>query len=185
MKSVELTAHFQKVIDHFKEDLAQVRTGRATAALVEKVKVEAYEGASPLTLEEVASINVPEASTILITPWDKSTMPAIDRALRTIPGASFNPVMERDSLLLPIPPLSEERRRELVKLVKSKLEESRVAIRNIRQDEMKSLDEMEENGVISEEERHRTREAVEAEVKKFNDLLEEVAKKKEEELLRV
>lgn len=184
MKSGELTTHFQKVVDHFKEELAQVRTGRATASLVENVKIEAYAG-TVLTLKEVASINVPDATSILITPWDKSTLPAIDKALRTIPGASFNPVLERDAVLLPIPPLSEERRHEFVKLVKSKLEESRVAIRNIRQDEMKSLDEMEKNGVISEEERHRTRELVEMEVKKFNELLEEVAKKKEEELLRV
>lgn len=184
MKTREFTEHLQKVVDHFKEDLLQVRTGRATSSLVENVKVEAYVG-STLTLREVASINVPDAGTILITPWDKSIIPAIDKALRTVAGASFNPVVERDALLLPIPPLSEERRHELVKLVKSKLEESRVAIRNIRQDEMKSLDEMEENGVMSKEDRFRSREEVEAEVKKFNEALEVVATKKEEELLRV
>jgi len=184
MKTKEFTEHLQKVVDHFKEDLQQVRTGRATSSLVEKVKVEAYPG-SVLTVEEVASINVPDASTILITPWDKSTIPAIDKALRQVPGASFNPIVERDALLLPIPPLSEERRRDLVKLVKSKLEESRVAIRNIRQDEMKSLDEMEENGKISREDRFRIREEVEAEVKKFNEVLEAVASKKEAELLKV
>lgn len=184
MKSVELTNHLQKVVDHFKDDVATIRTGRATSALVENVKVEAYPG-SFLTVREVASIAVPDPASILITPWDKSTLNALDKALRTVPGASFNPVVDRDSVRLPIPPLSEERRKDFARLVRSKLEESRVAIRNIRQDEMKSLDEMEENGVISKDDRFRERDAVETEVKRFNEVLEDVAKKKEEELLRV
>ncbi|MCX6783639.1 MAG: ribosome-recycling factor [candidate division WWE3 bacterium] len=184
MKASEFTSHLQKVVDHFKEELAVIRSGRATSALVEDVKVEAYAG-SLMSLRELASITVPDPTVIIITPWDTSTIPAIEKALRTINGASFNPVADKSQLRLPIPPLSEERRREMVKVVRMKLEDARVAIRNIRQDEMKTLDEEEENGAISKDERFKTRETVEIEVKKFNSHLEDAASKKEQELLRI
>jgi len=184
MKIHELTQKLQKVVEHFQEELTTIRTGRATASLVENVKVEAYPG-SFLGIQELASITVPDPSSIFISPWDKSTISAIDKALRQVPGASFNPVTDKDNLKLPIPPLSEERRLDLVKLVKTKLEESRVSIRNIRQTEMKSLDEMEENGVISKEDKFREREEVEKVIKEYNEKLEDLSSKKESDLLKV
>ena len=184
MSMAELSAKLQKVTDHFKETLNEIRTGRATAAIVDNLRVEAYPG-SFLTLKELASINVPDASSIFITPWDKTTIAPIEKALRQVPGASFNPVVDETSIKLPIPPLSEERRKEMVKLVKARLEESKVAIRNVRQTEMKSLDEQEQEGVISKEEKFRVREEVETVVKGFVDVLEDLARKKESELLRV
>jgi len=184
MSLAELNSKLQKATDHFKETLNEIRTGRATASLVDNLRVEAYPG-SFLTLKELASINVPDASSIFITPWDKTTVSPIEKALRQVQGASFNPVVDDTSIKLPIPPLSEERRKEMVKLVKVRLEESKVAIRNVRQTEMKSLDEQEQEGVISKEEKFKVREDVEATIKEYVEVLEELAKKKEEELLRV
>ena len=184
MLTRELNSKLQKATDHFKETLNEIRTGRATSSLVDNLRVEAYPG-SFLTLKELASINVPDASSIFITPWDKTTVAPIEKALRQVQGASFNPVVDDTSIKLPIPPLSEERRHEMAKLVKVRLEESKVAIRNVRQTEMKSLDEQEQEGVISKEEKFRVREEVETTVKEYVEVLEDLASKKEQELLRV
>lgn len=184
MKIHELKEKVESRISHLKTELATVRTGRANASLVEDIRVEAYEGTPPLAVKELATIGVPEPTTLTIRPWDLSIIPKIEKAIRNAPGG-LNPVTFDDTIRLVLPPLSQERRLELIKIVKTKSEEAKVEIRQIRQDEMQSINEMEENGVMSEDERFRTKEEVEKIIKEKTLEVEQIAKEKEEELLRV
>jgi len=184
MKIHELKEKIDQRIFHFKSQLAPIRTGRAFPSLVEEIKVEAYEGALPLTIKELATIGVPEPTTITIKPWDLSLIPKIEKALRATPGG-LNPSVYDDTIRLALPPLSEERRQELVKVIKVKVEETKVEVRQIRQDEMRSVDEMEKNGVISQDERFRLREEVEKLIKEKSLEVENLGKDKEQDLLRL
>ncbi len=184
MKLPELREKIEDRINHLKAALMTIRTGRATGSLVEDVKVLAYEGAAPLSVKELASISLPEPTVISIKPWDLSILPKIEEAIRQAPGG-LSPVVFDDTIRVPLPPLSEERRQDLVKVVKTKMEETKVAVRQIRQDEMRSLDEMERNGVISQDERFRQRETVEKIVKEKTHAVEELGRVKEQELLKV
>lgn len=183
MELGDLQQKLKATLEHLREQLAVIRTGRANSSLVEKIRVEAYEGAASLTVKELATITSPEPNLIVIAPWDLSIIPKIESALRQAPGLGVSPVVFDNLIRVPLPPLSEERRREMVKLLKTKLEEARQAVRNIRQDAMRSIDEMEENGVISEDERFRRREEVEKAVREANFALRKMGEEKERELL--
>lgn len=184
MKIHDLKEKIESRVSHLKSELATVRTGRANASLVEDIRVEAYEGSPPLAVKELATIGAAEPTTLTIRPWDLSIIPKIEKAIRNAPGG-LNPVTFDDTIRLVLPSLSQERRLELTKIVKSKVEESKIEIRQIRQDEMQSINEMEENGVISQDERFKTREEVEKIVKEKTLEVEQIAKEKEEALLRV
>lgn len=184
MKIAELKAKIEERIQHLKQEFAAIRTGRVTSGLVEHVKVNAYGGSTPLTVRELATIATPDFTTITIHPWDAHILPKIEEALRRAPGG-LNPVVFDDLIRINLPPLSQERREELVKVVKTKVEETKVEIRQVRQDEMRSIDEMEQNGVISEDERFRLREEVEKIVKEKTHEVEETGRSKEQELLKV
>lgn len=184
MKIHELKEKIDQRISHLKSELSTIRIGRANASLVEEIKVDAYDGSPSLSIKELATIGVPEPTTITVRPWDLSIIPKIEKAIRAAPGG-LNPVTFDDTIRITLPPLSQERRLELSKIVKTKVEEARVEIRQIRQDEMQALNEMEENGVISQDERFRTREEVEKIVKEKTAEAEQVGRDKEEELLRI
>lgn len=184
MKIHELKEKIDSRINHLKSELATIRTGHATLSLVEDIKVNAYEGSAPLTVKELATIGVPEPAMITIRPWDLSIIPKIEQAVRNAPGG-LSPVTFDDTIRISLPPLSRERREEYVKVVKGKVEETKVEIRQVRQDEMRTLDEMEQNGIISEDERFRTREEVEKIVKDNTARVEQIGKEKEEELLKL
>lgn len=184
MKIHELKEKIEQRISHLKQEVATVRTGRATASLVEDIKVGAYEGSAPLAVKELATISLPDAATITIHPWDLHVLPKIEQAVRGAPGG-LSPVVFDDLIRLNLPPLSQERRREMVKIVKSKVEDCKIEIRQIRQDEMRSIDEMEQNGVISQDERFRTRAEVEKIIKEKTTEVESIGKTKEQELLNL
>lgn len=184
MKIHELKEKIEQRVSHLKQELTTIRTGRANPSLVEEIKLEAYDGSTPLTIKELATVGVTDASTLTVRPWDLSILPKIEAAIRNCPGG-LSPVTFDDTIRIALPPLSQERRQELVKIVHGKMEEAKVGIRQIRQDEMRSIDEMEKNGVISEDERFRTREEVEKIIKEKSNEVENIGKAKEKELLKI
>jgi len=182
MKQKDLQQHLEKVKDYFSKELLGLRTGRASTSLVEDIKVSAYEGSDPLPLIELASISVPEPQTILISPWDKSVLKKIEDAI-SASEKNLNPVNDGTSIRVPVPALTAETRKEIVKDISKHLEEAKISVRTLRQDAMKAIEEMEREGVISEDEMHKEKKLVEESVSNTNKELEGIAKKKEEEVL--
>ena len=132
-----------KSLEHFATELSTIRTGRANPALIDKVMVPYY--GTPTPLNQLAQISAPEPRLLVVQVYDKSQMGAVEKALRS-GEQGLNPANDGQVIRVPIPPLTEERRREYVKLVKQKAEEARVAIRNVRREEMHRLDQMEKRG---------------------------------------
>ena len=145
----ELNSRMQKSADGLASELATIRAGRATTALLDNIMVD-YQGAS-VPLYGLATVSIPEANLILIQPWDRTSLRDIERAILTA-DIGLNPANDGNIIRVVIPPLSEERRKELVKLVSRKVEERRIAIRNIRRDGIEKLRDMERNKEISEDE---------------------------------
>lgn len=181
---MDLTA-FQRDIDrcvsHIKEDLSQIRTGRATNELVEDILVKAYETESPV--KNLASISIIDSKTICIQPWDKGIVENIGKGI-TSANLGFSTITEGDRVLVKIPDLTEERRREYVKIMKDRIEDGRIAVRQVRQKYMKEVDE-EEKGGLSEDEADRLRNEIEKIVKDTNALIEEMREDKEKDLLTI
>jgi ribosome recycling factor len=151
-----------KAVDVVRQELIKIRTGKATTALLEGIKVEYYGTVTPL--QQLANLAVQDLHTLSITPWDKSAMEAIQKAVQTA-NIGLNPVKDADHIRVPIPPLNEERRRELVKLTKKFGEEGKIAIRNIRRDTIEHLKKSEKAEHFSEDERKKA----EVEVQKMTD----------------
>jgi ribosome recycling factor len=145
----ELNSRMQKAVDGLARELATIRAGRATPALLDNIVVD-YQGTS-LPLYQLATLSIPEANLIIIQPWDRTSLRDIERAILTA-NIGLNPANDGNIIRVVIPPLSEERRKELVKFVSKKVEERRIAIRNIRRDGIEKLREMEKNKEISEDE---------------------------------
>ena len=145
----ELNSRMQKAVDGLAGELAAIRAGRATPALLDNIIVD-YLG-TPIPLNQLATMSIPEANLIVIQPWDRTSLRDIERAILTA-DTGLNPANDGNIIRVVIPPLSEERRKELVKLVSRKVEERRIAIRNIRRDGIEKLREMEKNKEISEDE---------------------------------
>lgn len=172
----------EKVLEGTASDLAGIRTGRASPALVEKIPVEAYGGT--YTIAELAAITVPEPRLLVISPWDKSILPAIEKAILKSP-LGLTPSSDGNVIRLPFPPLSEERRRDILKIVAKRIEEGKVAIRNIRRSTNEELEALEDKGEISEDDLFRAKEKVQKLTDKFIALLDEAHKAKEKEILEV
>jgi ribosome recycling factor len=170
-----------KCIDALKEDLSQIRTGRATPELVEDVAVEAYNTTAPI--KNYANITVSDAKSIVISPWDKSILDDMIKALSEA-NKGFSVTAEGDHVRVVLPDLTEERRKEYVKVMKDRVEDARVAVRNVRQDYMKEIDELEEEG-MSEDAADRLREILEKMVKEYNEKIEEIKEDKEESLMTI
>lgn len=183
MKMEELKQKLSQSLSVYKSQLAEIRTGAANPGLVENIRVEAYPG-TMLTIKELATIAVVDPTLIVLTPWDSAVVSPIEKAIR-VANIGLNPAVDKNTIKVPIPSLNEEQRLSYVKRAKEKLEETKIAIRNIRQDSMKSIDEQEENNIFSEDEAKRMKEEVEAEVKRTNAELEELFRLKEVELLKL
>lgn len=145
----ELNSRMQKAIDGLARELATIRAGRATPALLDNIMVDYHGTSTPIY--QLATISVPEANLIIIQPWDRTSLRDIEKAILTA-NIGLNPANDGNVIRVVIPPLSEERRKELVKLLSRKVEERRIAIRNIRRDGIEKLREMEKNKEISEDE---------------------------------
>jgi len=169
----------QKCLDHLNDELSQIRTGRATPELVQEIPVNAYETMAPI--RNYATISIMDAKTIVIQPWDKSIVDNISKAV-TNANMGFLPSRDGDRILVKIPDLTEERRKEYVKVMKERVEDARIAVRQIRQKFMKDIDESLGSG-FSEDDADRLRTEVEKIVKESNTKIEELKEKKEKELM--
>lgn len=182
MNKSELRSKLDKSLDYLKSELSQIRTGRATPTLVEDIDVEAY--GAKMTLKELGSIVALDPQNLIVTPWDKGLIGSISKAIRES-DLKLNPVEESDRLRIPIPSLTEERRKEFTKLVSAKLEETKNTFRNIRQEAMKDIDKDFSDKKIGEDEKFTFREEVEEIVKEFSDQADDLADNKREDILRV
>ncbi len=176
----DLDRRMKGAVESLRHDLGGLRTGRANTALLEPVMVEIYGSRMPLN--QVATISVPEPRMISVQVWDKSSVGPVEKAIRSA-GLGLNPINDGTTLRLPIPDLTEERRKELAKLASQYAEKARIAIRNVRRDGMENLKADEAKKEISEDERKRA----ETEVQKLTDEMikaaDEVAAEKEKEIL--
>lgn len=178
----EFRPEFEEVINFFKSDLSNLRTGRAHAAMVEDLPVEAY--GSMMTVKGVASVLVPDAKTIMIEPWDKALTKEIEKAIRQAP-IGVNPVVDGARVRVTIPPLTEEGRRELCKIVGKKAEEAHIAMRGVREKAKDEIGRMEKEKEITEDDRFRFQEALEGAVKVWNDKIRAMAADKEVEIMTI
>ncbi|MGH7612398.1 MAG: ribosome recycling factor [Candidatus Dormibacteria bacterium] len=171
-----------KSLEALQRELATLRTGRASPALVEHVQVEVYSSHMPLN--QVASISAPEPHLILVQPWDRNNIGAIERALQRS-DLGLNPGNDGQLIRVPVPQLNEERRQELVRKVRHRAEEARVAVRNIRRDDLEQLRRLEHEGELSLDESQRAQQQLQRTTDAFIERIEEVARHKEVELLEV
>ncbi len=178
----DAAARMRKSVTAFSGELARVRTGRPSPALLEHVKVP-YHG-SEVTLNQLATIGVADARTLGVSPWEKSVVPAVEKAILGA-GLGLNPVTAGDVIRVPIPPLTEERRRDLIRIVRQEAEAARVAIRNIRRDANQMLKELLKEKEITEDEDRRGASRIQTATDRFVGEIEELLKKKEVELLDV
>ncbi len=171
---------FDGTLSFYKNDIATIRTGRATPALVEDVIVDYY--GQKMRVKELATITAPEPRSLLIQPWDKGAVEAISGAIRKS-EIGLSPVVDGQSIRLNIPSLTEERRKEFVKLLKQKTEEARIKIRKIREEIWDKIQKMEKEGEIREDDKFKGKEDLQKMVDEYNGKMEELEKKKEVELM--
>ncbi len=178
----DLQATFDKAIEALKRDLGKVRTGRASLAILDGVRIDYY--GTPTPLNQVASLNVPDPRLITIKPWEKSLIPEIEKSIRA-GQLGLNPSSDGEIVRLPMPPLTEERRKELVKVVKKMAEEAKVALRAARRDANEMLKELLKEKAVTEDEEKtghkKVQDATDAAVAKIDDTVA----KKEKEILEV
>ena len=178
----ELNSRMQKTMDGLARELATLRAGRATPALLDNITVD-YHGA-PTSLRQLASMSIPEANLIIIQPWDRTSLRDIEKAILTA-NIGLNPANDGNVIRVVIPPLSEERRKELVKFVSRIVEERRVAIRNIRRDGIEKLREMAKNKEISEDQLKNNIKKIDQLTEVCVDRVSELGQSKEKEIQEV
>jgi ribosome recycling factor len=171
-----------KAVEEFQQELAAVRTGRASASLLDHVKVEYY--GTPTPLNQVATLGVPEPVLITIQPWDPGLLAAIEKAIRSS-GLGLNPMNDGKMLRVPIPPLTEERRKELVKRVHAILENHRLTVRNVRRDANEALKKLLKDKQISEDDERRGLEEIQKLTDDFVAKLDGQGKVKEDEIMQM
>ena len=170
----------QAALDHFEHELTKVRTGRAHPDMLGSVVVDAYGSSMPLN--QVANVTTPEAQQLLVSPFDPGNVKAIADAIRTS-NLGFNPSDDGRVVRVPIPPLTEERRREMVKLLGDKVEDCRIAMRNVRQDALKEAKRMKDAKELSEEDMKQIEKGIDDDMKTFQAKIDEIFKAKEQEVM--
>ncbi len=171
-----------KTLEQLKHDLSNVRTGRANLHMLDGVKVDYY--GTPTPLNQVATLSVPEARLIVVKPWEKNMIPPIEKAIRDA-NLGVNPMSDKELVRVPIPPLTEERRKDIVKQVKHKAEEFKVAVRNERRDAKELLEASEKDGDISQDEAKKAVEKVQKETDDGVKKVDEIVAAKEKEVLQI
>ncbi len=171
-----------KTLDQLRHDLTAVRTGRASLHLLDGVKVDYYGTTTPLN--QVATLSVPEARLIMVKPWEKNMIPVIEKAIRDA-NLGVNPMSDKDMVRVPIPALTEERRKEIVKQVKHKGEEHKISIRNERRDAKELIETSKKDGDISEDEAKKALEKMQKETDDGVKKVDEIVAAKEKEVMQV
>jgi ribosome recycling factor len=174
---------FNQAVEHFQEELKKVRTGRAHPSMLDGLTIEAY--GTPMPLMQVGSVSAPEAQLLQITPYDPSNVQAIVNAIRNNPSLDMNPSDDGKVVRVPIPPLTEERRREYVKLVGAKMEECMVTLRNIRHEAMKSIEQAKKDKEVGEDEAKQFEKRVDDAMAAARSNADGAAKAKESEIMTV
>ncbi|HCP24258.1 MAG TPA: ribosome recycling factor [Dehalococcoidia bacterium] len=178
----EVSTKMDRAVEAFKRDLQQLRTGRATPALVENVEVDYYGTMTPL--KQIASISVPDARAIMIQPWDTGSLRDIEKSLQSS-DMGFNPSNDGATITVPIPQLTNDRRQELVKLLKRKVEDGKVSVRNARRDGQDTLRKMEKDKSISQDETRRAQDQLQKTTDGHTKEIDETGTAKEAEILQV
>lgn len=168
----------QKSVNFFKTEISSIRTGRAVPALIENIPCNAYGGASRLTIKELGTISAIDPQTLIIQPWDISVIGEIRQGVLAA-NVGLTPVIDNNVIRISVPPLTTERRQEYAKLLRQKMEESRIAIRNIRQDKLRSIRDIFEEKKISEDEKFKAEEDLQKMTDEFVKIIEEIGEKKE------
>lgn len=174
---------FELAVAHFEEELKKVRTGRAHPSMLDSVQVEAYGSIMPLN--QVANVTAPEAQMLLVSPFDPGNIQAITGAIRADQSLGFNPTDDGRVIRVPVPPLTEERRKQLVKQTGEKVEEARIALRNIRQDALKEVKRLKDAKELSEDDAKRAEKAVDENMAGFNSKIDEIFRAKEKDILTI
>lgn len=170
------------IIERLRSEISSLRTGRATSALIEDLEVDYYGSKTPL--KAIAAISNPDPRTLVIKPWDKNAMQPIEKAIQTSP-LGLNPVADRDGIRLIIPPLTEERRKDLTKLLGRMIEDTRISVRKEREDALRAIDAQFKDKTISEDDRFRQRNDIQKHVDELNKKIEDIALAKEKEIMAV
>jgi len=178
----EAEEKMDKAVEVAREDLSNIRSGRANAGMFAKISVDYY--GAPTPLQQLASFQITDARTVLVSPFDKSSMPNIEKALRDS-DLGVNPSNDGNVIRLVLPALTEERRREYVKLAKTKGEDARISVRNVRRRAKEELDRIAKDGEAGEDEVNRAQGELDALTKKHTDLIDSLLAGKEKELLEV
>ena len=178
----EVSVKMDRAVDAFKRDLTQLRTGRATPALVENIEVDYYGSMTPL--KQIASISTPDARAIMIQPWDANALREIEKSLMTS-EMGFNPSNDGSTISVPIPQLTAERRQEMVKLLKGKIEDGKVSVRNVRRDGLESLRKLEKEKSISQDDGRRAQDQLHKTTDGHTKQIDETGSAKEAEILQV
>ena len=179
---INLKAQIEKATQHLKQECAKLQIGRASIGLVDEIEVESYGSMMPL--KSVANISCPDAKTVKVEPWDKSVLPAIEKAIQEA-NIGINPQNMGEHLFLPVPPMTEERRKDMVKVVHELAEKARISVRNARHDKLKNLKTQKDNQEVSEDEQKQVEKEVQDVVDTANKEIESIAKAKETDILTV
>ncbi|MCH8279230.1 MAG: ribosome recycling factor [Chloroflexi bacterium] len=178
----EVEKKMGRSVEALRRELNSLRTGRATPSLIENVSVDYY--GVPTPLKEIASISAPDARAILVQPWDKQSMREIEKSLMKS-EMGFNPSNDGNNITVPIPPLNTERRQELVRLLKRKIEDGKVSIRNVRRDGQDTLRKMERDKVISQDQNRRAQDQLQKSTDSHTKIVDQVGTAKETEIMQV
>ena len=172
----------KKAVESFKRDLQKIRTGRANTSMLDGIKVDYY--GTPTPVNQVATVQVVDARLITVKPWEKNMIAVIDKAIRAS-DLGINPVADSELVRLPIPPLTQERRKELAKSVGKQTEEAKVAVRSARRDAMEMVKEAEKGKEITEDDRKKGEKAIQDLTDKYIGQIEQIAKDKEKEIMEL
>jgi len=178
----ELDSSLQKIIEHLKSEFQRLQIGRANTSLVEDIELEVYGAKS--VIKNNANISCPDAKTIKIEPWDKNILQEIEKAILA-KNIGINPQNMGEFILCPIPPMTEERRKLIIKTVKEQAEKSKISIRNIRQDFLKKVKKQKDEKEISEDEQKKLDKQIEEKINDKNKQIEEITKNKENDILNI
>ncbi|KTD17013.1 ribosome recycling factor [Legionella jordanis] len=172
----------KKSVETLRHDLTKIRTGRANASLLDHVQVDYYGNLTPIN--QVANVTVSDSRTIMVTPWEKSMVAAVEKAILTS-DLGLNPATAGSAIRVPMPPLTEERRKEMIRVVRGEGEQGRVAIRNIRRDANNHLKELVKSKEISEDDERRANEVIQKLTDKYIAEIDEVLVEKEKDLMEI
>ncbi len=178
----DLKPEFKNTIEYLKTEVGKLRAGRATPAMIEDLKVKCYDQTMPL--KQLANMSNPQPRTLVIQPWDKSTIENIEKAISQSP-LGLTPNTEGETIRINIPPLSQERRKEIESILNEKIEEARISIRQKREDAWKEIQEKEKEGEITEDDKYNSKDQLQKLVDEYNKKIEEIADKKQQEISTV